>query len=182
MSDQEQASASTEKVLFYHSKPKKDIFGIITREPRVTVCAVVTEFGNGAAALDFGFARCSPHDQFSKVKGRQLSEFRAKEKPTLSVLFPKKFTLSNFTELAQLLAFTMVLGTPMGISFVEGERKNYGTSMKDSEGTPIYEGDIIKLDTKVKKKYTDEEIAKLRKDAQDIRNGQFLAAEAEGIV
>lgn len=150
MSNQEQASASTEKMLFYHSKA--NMFFSKTKFPRITVCGIIEESKNGRAAIKFGFSRCSIHDQFSKTRGRQLAEFRAKNNPSFLAGFAKKFTLSKFTELAQLLAYTIAVGTPMGIGLVENVEK-----ISEPVKKPVI---------KEKRKFTEEEIAQFREAAK----------------
>lgn len=61
--------------------------------PRYTVCSVLVDDDT----LQFGVARCSPKDQFSKEIGRNLSYKRAINNPVCTIHVPNPLKVSEIT-------------------------------------------------------------------------------------
>ena len=156
-------SESEEKTyyLHYHLKPQKVKIGNeIVKTEHVSVTAVVVQKGDDAV-LHFGFSKLKLGDQFSRKYGRELTTLRAEQDPTLVIGFRKGFVTNSFLAMAKNMGKQVAFGTQLGVSLL--------SDLKLPEKVqPVKE----------KVKFSEEKIAELRKQKQ----GQFLAAEDEGIV
>ena len=123
-SQEKSLQANATDVLFYHTPANKHLIneGI---SGRVTICVKkqVTQQEEGSfTALLFGAARCSEYDQFSKRKGRELSQYRAENKPLFVITMQtKNATPKVITRLMQTLSIPVLLKEELGIAILQGK-------------------------------------------------------------